>query len=77
MLIFQLLLERSVHCEPARFLKLLFVGKYRIGQIIVGAKGRIVVEWCSGQIRGAMGYLPGSRLDVPQPKMGEDLWEKF
>jgi hypothetical protein len=34
-------------------------------------------EWYSGQIRGSMGYWPGPGLDLPQPEIGKDLWEKF
>jgi hypothetical protein len=59
--------------EPKHLSKLHFVGIQRIGQIIVGNRGRPVVEGCSGQFRGSMGYRPGPGLDRPQPKMGEDL----
>jgi hypothetical protein len=49
------------------------VGIQRIGQIIVGAGSRSVVEWCSGQIRGTMGYWLGPGLALLQSEMGEDL----
>ena len=50
-----------------------FGGIQWIGHIIVGVGRWPVVEWCSGQIWGAMGYWPGPGRALPQPKMGEDL----
>ena len=59
--------------EPKDLSKLHFVGIQQIGQIILGAGRRPIVEGCSGQIRGSMGYRPGLGLDQPQPQMGEYL----
>ena len=69
---FRLFSNSPLYIEPRELSKLHFEGIQRIGQIIVGAMGRSVVEWCSGQIREDMGYWPAPCLDRPQPKMGED-----
>ena len=48
--------------EPKDLSKLHFEGIQRIGQIIVGTRGRPVVEGCSGQFRGIKALLPAAVL---------------
>jgi len=64
---------RTVPCTSSRrvFQYLHFAGIQRIGQIILGAGRRPVVEGYSGQFRRSMGYRPGPGLDQPQPNAND------